>query len=47
MTVFQALGFMFLGGAIVELFEIRAWVRYQQGKREGQGVHNTNYQNKR
>lgn len=46
MTVFQALGFMFLGGAIVELFEIRAWSRYHQGKREGQGFH-PNYQNRR
>ena len=37
LSVFQALGFMFLGGAIVEIFEIRAWRRYHQGKREGQG----------
>lgn len=37
MTVFQALLFMALGGAIVEIFEIHAWRRYQQGKREGQG----------
>ena len=46
MTVFQALGFMFLGGMIVELFEIRAWSRYHQGKREGQGFPPT-YQNRR
>lgn len=46
MTVFQALGFMFLGGAIVEIFEIRAWSRYHQGKREGQGFP-PNYQNRR
>lgn len=46
MTVFQALGFMFLGGAIVELFEIRAWSRYHQGKREGQGFP-PKYQNRR
>ena len=38
MTVFQALAFMFLGGAIVELFEMRAWMRYHQGKREEQGL---------
>lgn len=35
MTVLQALGFMFLGGLIVEVFECHAWARYQQGKREG------------
>lgn len=46
MTVFQALGFMFLGGAIVELFEIHAWFRYRQGKREGQSFP-PNYQNRR
>ena len=46
MTVFQALGFMFLGGTIVELFEIRAWSRYRQGKREGQSFP-PNYQNRR
>jgi len=38
MTVFQALAFMFLGGARVELYEMRAWMRYHQGKREGQGL---------
>ena len=37
MTIVQALLFMLLGGAIVEAFEIHAWKRYQQGKREGQG----------
>lgn len=39
LTVLQALGFMVLGGAIVEIFEIHAWKRYQQGKREGQGYY--------
>lgn len=38
LTVLQALGFMLLGGVIVEVFEIHAWRRYQQGKREGLGV---------
>lgn len=37
MTIVQALLFMALGGAIVEAFEIHAWRRYQQGKREGLG----------
>lgn len=37
MTVLQALLFMGLGGLIVEIFEIHAWRRYQQGKREGFG----------
>lgn len=37
MTIGQALLFMALGGAIVEAFEIHAWRRYQQGKREGKG----------
>lgn len=37
MTILQALLFMALGGALVEGFEIHAWRRYQQGKREGQG----------
>lgn len=36
MTVIQALLFMALGGALVEVFELHAWRRYQQGKREGQ-----------
>lgn len=33
--VLQVIGFMALGGVIVEIFEIHAWRRYQQGKREG------------
>lgn len=37
MNILQALGFMFLGGAIVEIFEWHAWSRYNQGKRECQG----------
>lgn len=37
LTIFQALLFLALGGAIVEVFEIHAWRRYQQGKREGRG----------
>lgn len=36
MSIIQALLFMVLGGAIVEVFEIHAWRRYNQGKREGQ-----------
>ena len=35
MSILQAIGFMVLGGAIVEIFEFHAWRRYQQGKREG------------
>lgn len=35
MSILQAIGFMVLGGAIVEIFELHAWRRYQQGKREG------------
>lgn len=37
LNIIQALLFMALGGALVEGFEIHAWHRYQQGKREGQG----------
>lgn len=36
MSIFQAIGFMALGGIIVEVFEVHAWRRYQQGKRESQ-----------
>lgn len=36
MNVWQALGFMFLGGALVECFEFKSWQRYKQGKREGE-----------
>ncbi len=36
MSVWQALGFMFLGGAIVEMFEFKTWQRYRQGKQEGE-----------
>ncbi len=35
MSIIQALLFMALGGAIVEIFEIHAWRRYNQGKQEG------------
>lgn len=35
MSILQALGFMVLGGVIVEIFEVHAWRRYQLGKREG------------
>lgn len=35
MSIIQALGFMVLGGMVVELFEIHAWRRYQMGKTEG------------
>ena len=37
MSIWQALGFIAMGGLIVEIFELHAWVRYQQGKREGIG----------
>ena len=40
MTIIQAIGFMTLGGVIVELFEIHAWKRYQQGKRESSNLYN-------
>jgi hypothetical protein len=36
MSVWAALGFMVLGGLIVELAELKAWNRYKQGKREGE-----------
>lgn len=36
MSIFAALGFMLLGGAIVELAEIKAWQRYKVGKLEGE-----------
>lgn len=35
MSVWQALGFMFLGGALVGLFDLRAWKMYKAEKREG------------
>jgi hypothetical protein len=38
MTILQALAFMALGGVIVEVFEVHAWRRYQQGKNEGRGL---------
>lgn len=34
MSILQAIGFMVLGGIVVEVFEIHAWQRYQLGKRE-------------
>ncbi len=40
MSIVQAIGFMALGGIIVELFEIRAWRRYQQGRRESNTLYN-------
>lgn len=36
MSVWAALGFMLLGGAIVELAELKAWHRYKMGKHEGE-----------
>ena len=36
MSIWAALGFMVLGGAIVELAEIKAWHRYNSGKLEGE-----------
>lgn len=36
MNIWAALGFMLLGGAIVELAEIKAWHRYKAGKEEGE-----------
>ena len=38
MSIWWALFFMFLGGAIVELAEIKAWNRYKTGRREGENV---------
>ena len=35
MSVWQALGFMFLGGALVEIFDMKAWKMYRDGKHEG------------
>lgn len=36
LSIWWALFFMFLGGAIVECFEFKSWARYRQGKREGE-----------
>lgn len=36
MSIWWALFFMALGGAIVELAEIKAWQRYKVGKMEGE-----------
>lgn len=36
MNIWAALGFMALGGIIVELAEIKAWNRYKVGKQEGE-----------
>lgn len=41
MSILQAMGFMIIGGVIVEVFEIHAWRRYQQGKTEGRSYPNT------
>lgn len=38
LTIWWALFFMFLGGAAVELAEIKAWNRYKTGKREGEST---------
>ena len=38
MNVWAALGFMMLGGVIVELAEMKAWNRYKQGKKEANEV---------
>lgn len=35
MSVWAALGFMFLGGLLVGLFDLRAWKMYRDGKNEG------------
>ena len=40
MTILQAIGFMVLGGFIVEVFEFKAWKRYQQGKHESNNLYN-------
>lgn len=42
MNILQAIGFMVLGGVIVEVFEMHAWLRYQQGKREAYGISQPN-----
>lgn len=36
MSIWWALFFMALGGAVVELAEIKAWQRYKVGKMEGE-----------
>lgn len=40
MSIFGALGFMAAGALISEMYHTRMWVRYQQGKREGEERHN-------
>lgn len=35
MSIWWALFFMALGGTVVEVFELKVWTRYKQGKREG------------
>lgn len=35
MNTWAALAFMGMGGAIVGLFNLMAWKRYNQGKKEG------------
>lgn len=35
-SIWWALFFMFLGGALVEWFEYKSWLRYKQGKQEGE-----------
>lgn len=36
MSIWWALFFMALGGAIVEVAEVKAWQRYREGKVEGE-----------
>lgn len=36
MSVWAALGFMLMGGAIVELFDLRAFQMYMRGRRENE-----------
>lgn len=38
MSIWAALAFMCAGAMISEMYHTRMWVRYQQGKREGQEV---------
>lgn len=44
MSIFQCLGFMFLGGLIVWLFDRYAWRKYYEGLRTGAGKQETQTQ---
>lgn len=44
--VFKALGFMSLGILIAEVYDMRAWNRYQRGRAEGRDAGQT-YSNRR